>query len=57
MTDNQMASDIKWHRLDDMDNSTYPKKIGELYLVRIYSKDKGYHDYSIAGRLSLGTKA
>lgn len=47
MTDNQMASDIKWHRLDDMDDSTYPKKIGELYLVRIYHREKGHH-YAIA---------
>lgn len=47
MTEQQMASDIKWHRLDDMDDSTYPKKIGELYLVRIYNRDKGHH-YGIA---------
>lgn len=47
MNDNQMASDIKWHRLDDMDDSTYPNKVGELYLVRIYTRDKGHH-YSIA---------
>lgn len=47
MTDNQMASEIKWHSLDDRDNSTYPKKVGELYLVRISGEDHK-HYYNIA---------
>lgn len=47
MTDSQMASDIKWHILDDQDTSTYPKKIGELYLVRISGPDRSHH-YAVA---------